>query len=152
MKATAYKRGQPTGEVELERVDGVWMTAELEAAWAPMRDAAAADGITLVPTFGFRRAEEQRRLFELRMDQPGDSAEVKARKAATRARDGIAARPGWSRHQSGTAIDVRTGLTAAAFREGKRTEIFLWLEANAPRFGFGVLRVKDEPWHLELER
>lgn len=152
MKAMAYRRGQPIGEVELERVDGVYMTAQLAAAWAPMRDAAAADGIELVPTFGFRLASEQRRLYELRMDQPGDSAEVRARKAELRDRDGIAARPGWSLHQSGLALDVRTGLTSRDFRAGKRTEIYTWLETHAGRFGFAVGRVRGEPWHLELER
>ena len=148
----AYRRGQPIGEVEISRIDGVWMTAELEAAWVALRDAAAADGVELVPTFGFRTMADQRRLYELRMDLPNDSAETRARKAQIRERDGIAARPGWSLHQSGLALDVRTGLTAADFRAGRRTEIYLWLEGHAHRYGWAVGRVRNEPWHLELER
>lgn len=150
MKGRAYARGKALGLVDLEQVDGVLMTAELKAAWVPMREAAALSGLELIPTFGFRTMTEQTRLFEDRMDRDTDPPNERERKAQIRKVKGIAARPGYSLHQSGRALDVRTGLTAAAFARGERTPAFLWLEANAARFGWAVLRVRSEPWHLEL--
>jgi LAS superfamily LD-carboxypeptidase LdcB len=145
----AYERGQRTRELVVVPFGGVLLTPELVALFASMQAAAAADGVELVLTDGVRTHEEQTRLYLERMDQPGDDAATRARKAELRRVRGIAARPGWSRHQSGHALDVRTGLTAAAFRRGERTPTYRWLEEHAPRFGFRVLAVKDEPWHLE---
>jgi D-alanyl-D-alanine carboxypeptidase len=125
-------------------------TAEMKAAWEPMRDAAKLFGLDLVPTFGFRTMTEQTKLFEERMDRETDPPHILEQKERIRALKGIAARPGYSLHQSGRALDLKTGLTAAAFRRGERSPVFLWLEANAPKYGWAVLRVKSEPWHLEL--
>lgn len=52
----------------------------------------------------------------------------------------LAARPGYSNHQGGIAVDVGVGGTASA--------VYRWLAANAGRFGF-VRTVKSEPWHWE---
>jgi hypothetical protein len=65
--------------------------------------------------------------------------------------------PGYSNHQSGRAIDFRTRagqkgalLFAGTAAENKAawcsTPLFLWLTANARRFGF-VQEDIDEPWH-----
>src|SRR6185436_12849709 len=50
-----------------------------------------------------------------------------------------AARPGYSNHQSGTALD----LNASASGVGT------WLTRNASRYGF-TRTVPDEAWHYEL--
>src|SRR5262245_2497452 len=60
----AWERGQRLGTLAVVEQDGVLMEVRLAAAWSSMRDAAAADGVTLVPTSGFRTMEEQRQLWE----------------------------------------------------------------------------------------
>ncbi len=147
--AEAYERGEPTGTVALVQVQGIWLEVETAIAFLRMAWAAKRSGVDLEPTSGFRFPQDQRVLYLQRMDQPGDSAEVRRRKAEIRRTRGIAARPGWSRHQNGTAVDVKTGLSAAAAAAGRSSGIYDWLKANAPRFGFAVGTVANEPWHLE---
>lgn len=147
----AYSKGVAIGMLQLEWLDNVWLTPALKDAWLQMKVAAAKDGVILVPSFGFRFHDQQRDLYNARMDQPGDSEELLRNKKKIRELYGIAARPGYSLHQSGHALDIRVGLTPKDFEKGKRTTTFNWLEKNAHRFGFKVLQVASEPWHLELE-
>ena len=52
----------------------------------------------------------------------------------------MAAKPGHSNHQAGTALDLLLDAP----------ETFDWLQANAKRFGF-VRTVRKEPWHWEYQ-
>jgi zinc D-Ala-D-Ala carboxypeptidase len=77
-------------------------------------------------TSGFRRAEEQERLFAEEVRRSGSPAAARLR----------ALPPGESRHVTGTALDVRPA-------EGAR-----WLEVHGPRHH--LYRVYDnEWWHFE---
>jgi hypothetical protein len=54
-----------------------------------------------------------------------------------------AAKPGFSRHQNGIALDIST--------KGSKppkyiTKVYEWLRNNAPQYGF-VRTVRSEPWH-----
>jgi hypothetical protein len=57
--------------------------------------------------------------------------------------------PGSSAHQSGRAIDLHLGPSNDSANVGRlrRTPAFLWLVANARRFGF--YPYEREPWHWE---
>ena len=65
-----------------------------------------------------------------------------------------AARPGYSEHQTGLALDITTRL--AEDEEFVNTEEFSWLKENAHKYGF-ILRYPEgkenitgysyEPWH-----
>ena len=131
-----YVRGK-SFPLAIEWVDGMWLGCELAAHWREMKTAAAADGIALILTSGWRSYEEQKSIWIERQDP-----EVRARK-------GAAARPGYSLHQSGRAIDIKTGLSLANFQAGNSTPIFDWLRENSTKYGF-VRDYKPEPWHHSL--
>jgi zinc D-Ala-D-Ala carboxypeptidase len=112
-----------------------------------MVEAAAADGILLVPVSGFRSIEDQEYLF----------FEVKAERgqvAATRAE--VSAPPGYSEHHTGYAIDIIDGripdiVLVEAF---ETTPAFAWLQDNAAFYSFELSFPRDnaqgisyEPWH-----
>ncbi|HHX80602.1 MAG TPA: M15 family metallopeptidase [Acholeplasmataceae bacterium] len=70
--------------------------------------------------------------------------------------DALSARPGFSEHQTGYAVDISTA-TAGLTRHFEKTAAFKWLKENAYRFGF-ILRFPKgkehltgyeyEPWHF----
>lgn len=53
------------------------------------------------------------------------------------------AKPGYSKHQNGTAVDFNT--RGAGGKQGE------WLKKNADEFGFKGGTVPSEPWHYEFE-
>lgn len=56
------------------------------------------------------------------------------------------ARPGFSKHEQGRAIDFQwngAGITS------RNTAAFQWLQANAPQFGF--VNLPSEPWHWSID-
>ncbi|PZR03768.1 MAG: hypothetical protein DI536_35485 [Archangium gephyra] len=56
----------------------------------------------------------------------------------------LAARPGYSNHQGGTAVDVATGGSYSS-------KAYKWLARNARQYGF-VNDVRGEPWHWTYKR
>ena len=106
-------------------VDG--KPAELESAnayWV-MKQAALADGVELDVSSGFRTWEEQEYFYNCYINQNCNGGN-------------LAARPGYSNHQSGHAFDLNTS-------DGG---VYDWLNNNAARFGF-ERTVPSEPWHWE---
>ena len=55
------------------------------------------------------------------------------------------ARPGSSLHEQGLAVDFSAG---GGFIESRTSPAFVWLAANAGRFGFANL--PSEPWHWSI--
>ncbi len=89
-----------------------------------MHAAARAAGINLHVNSAFRSMEEQRALYQKYLNGTGN----------------LAAKPGYSNHQGGIAVDINVG--------GTGTSTYKWLANNASRFGF-VRTVPSEPWHWE---
>jgi LAS superfamily LD-carboxypeptidase LdcB len=118
-----YRSGKAI-PLEVTEVDGVLIEATTARAFIAMRDAAAEAGVYLQPWSGFRSNEKQAHLY----------ADWKA---------GIgnpAAKPGYSKHQSGRALDINL--------LGVPKETFAWLTKHASRYGFRRT-VASEPWHWE---
>ena len=129
MYAVAYKSGKPIGQIKLTKVDGKLIEEGAAQAFLAMRAAAAADGVTLTLSSGFRTMEEQERLYA-------------AYKAGT---GNYAAKPGYSNHQNGTALDIQVD---GSFQSPE----YRWLADNAGEFGFentGKTFPQPEPWHWE---
>jgi len=120
--AIGYRNGRPL-TIQLVVVD--WIRVEIRTAQAfrAMQRAADADGIELVIRSGFRTHESQGSLYQRWRAGVGNPA----------------ARPGFSNHQSGRALDLVV--------QDPRT--LAWLDRNARRFGFRRT-VPTEPWHWEL--
>lgn len=106
--------------------------------------AALAAGFQLYVTSGYRSYEEQESVFQSWVEQVG-AADA----------PNYAAKPGFSEHQTGYALDVFVpGSTTADFAT---TPAAKWLADHAPEFGF-ILRYPEdkvdltgysyEAWHL----
>lgn len=106
--------GKPKGVRRFGHVIGVNIVAKFDAMVA----AAAADGVQLRITSGYRSYAEQVALWNLYKAGKGN----------------IAARPGTSNHETGDAIDFTNTPGAWA-----------WLKRNSTRFGFK--NFDPEPWH-----
>lgn len=131
-----YVRGRAQEPIPLIRLERkytvqtrpIFLTREVFAAYLRLYTAARTAGITIQVTSGFRSMEQQRELFR--------------RHGSPRV-----ARPGWSNHQNGTAIDFNTNTSKQA---PSRSPEYVWLAKNAHRFGFintGRTFRNKEPWH-----
>jgi Uncharacterized protein conserved in bacteria (DUF2272)/D-alanyl-D-alanine carboxypeptidase len=112
------------------------------AALEAMICAARADGIEeplFRPTSGFRDPKRQAELWADALRKYGSPEE--ARKWV--------APPGGSAHQSGRAIDLYLGgkNSSSNVANLRKLPAYLWLVANARRFGF--YPYEREPWHWE---
>ncbi|WP_353807161.1 M15 family metallopeptidase [Agromyces sp. SYSU T00194] len=120
---------------------GAGLTAETSAAFERMRAEAAASGLDLYISSGFRSYASQKSIYDRYVANEGVAGA-----------DRHSARPGHSEHQSGLAFDLNTITEAFGYTaEGE------WVAANAHRFGFivryppgkeGVTGYVWEPWHL----
>ena len=118
-----YRNGRAIN-LEVTEVDGVLLEVSTARAFIKMRDAAAEQGVYLQPWSGFRSNDRQAELY-----------------AAWKAGAGnLAAKPGYSHHQSGRAVDINLlGVPEATY---------VWLKKHARRYGFRRT-VPSEPWHWE---
>lgn len=117
--AVGYRRGRP---MKLRVVTLGWVDVELRTARAflAMREAAARSGVDLWINSGYRTQEQQTLLYRAWREGWGNGA----------------ARPGYSKHQSGRALDL----------DVRDPATFAWLKRHARRFGFRRT-VRSEPWH-----
>jgi LAS superfamily LD-carboxypeptidase LdcB len=88
---------------------------------------AARDGLQITLTSGFRSYPEQVVLYSLYTSNPKKYA--------------LAAEPGRSNHQNGTAFDLEVG----GF-DGN--PVYNWLKTHGPEYRF-IRTVNKEPWHWE---
>ena len=114
-----------------------------------MIDAAAADGVQMYISWGYRSIKTQRLCMNNRITRY--KMEGKSEADAIREAETWVAIPGTSEHELGLAVDMMPV-------EGKNTEkeAFDWLAENAWRFGFilrypqdktEITRIGFEPWH-----
>ena len=118
--------GQPRSIKVTSVGNGQWLQTDAAKSLKKMYAAAARGGIRLGSTSGFRTMAEQRVLW----DRYG--------------RDPVrVARPGYSNHQNGIAMDI-SGIGA------RGTAADRWLLANSGRFGFR--NYPAEFWHYDYVR
>jgi LAS superfamily LD-carboxypeptidase LdcB len=128
--AMAYRNGKPIGQIKLVSVAGKLLEEKLANAFLAMQQAAKVDGVNLSVSSGFRTMEQQTKLYEAYQNGTGN----------------YAARPGYSNHQNGTAVDI-------SVRSSFESPEYLWLAQNAYRYGFvntGKNFPQPEPWHWEF--
>jgi LAS superfamily LD-carboxypeptidase LdcB len=124
----------------------VRMRADAAVALAGLLTESRAAGVPLTPISGFRSIEYQAGLFQRAIAKHG-SEDAAARWVA---------RPGFSEHHTGLAVDLGAEDEPARDVETsfEETQAFHWLNQNAGRFGFelsyprGNARgINYEPWH-----
>ncbi len=117
------------------------LTAETNAAFKKLVDGAAADGINIFLVSGYRSYTKQQSTYTYWCNVYGNTEA-----------DRISARPGFSEHQLGMAIDVNSlEESFADTAEGK------WLKEHCWEYGFIIRYPKEkehltgyayEPWHI----
>ncbi|MCC9204551.1 M15 family metallopeptidase [Arthrobacter sp. zg-Y769] len=132
---------------DLVDAGGMLLRAEAAGAYTRMVADAAADGVAVSAVSGYRSREEQSRLHTSYIADYGQEGA-----------DSLSARPGYSEHETGLAVDIGNpdGLCALeTCFEG--TAAGSWAAANAHRYGFlirypaGAEHITGyayEPWHL----
>lgn len=118
----AYSGGEATGTVDVIKVGGKRVTRATGHPFLKWQKAADAAGVTLGLNSGFRTMDEQRYFYD-------------CYKTGRCNGGNLAARPGYSNHQNGRAVDVSNSRSS-------------WVQNNASRFGFRRT-VPSEPWHFE---
>ncbi|MEW5738483.1 MAG: M15 family metallopeptidase [Myxococcota bacterium] len=121
---TGYRNGAAF-TITVVTADGKPVELDTANAYAVMQAEAARAGVNLVVVSGFRTMAEQQYLYGCYVNCNCNSCN-------------LAARPGYSNHQSGHALDLNTSAPG----------VYNWLAANAGRFGFSRT-VPSEPWHWE---
>lgn len=131
-----------------ELSENIYMRPEAAAALEMLFEGAAKEGVTLYATSGFRSYSTQKAIYERKLDRMEENSA-----------NASVAKPGYSEHQTGLAMDVEgqstlgTGLTA---KFGESPE-GIWLAENCHRYGFIIRYPKDkrsitgyiyEPWHI----
>lgn len=115
-----------------------------------MHDAAAKDKIRLWISSGYRSSEKQEKLFTDEI-QTFRKTGLEYDDAVSKAGKSVA-RPGYSEHNTGLAIDINGVLESF---DG--SEAFKWMQQHAQDYGFvlrfqkdkqEITKIKYEPWHF----
>lgn len=122
---TGYENGA-SYPITVVTADGKPAEVATANAYALMQADAAKAGVHLRVRSGFRSQEEQQYLYACYTSCSCNGCN-------------LAAKPGYSNHQSGEALDLNT----------RAPGVYKWLAKNAGRFGF-VRTVASEPWHWEF--
>ena len=123
---TGYRSGTPF-TITLVTVDGHPVERNTANAFSVMADAAARSGIQIRVNDGFRTPQEQQYFYNCYVSCSCNSCNT-------------AAAPGYSNHQSGSALDLNTSAGG----------VYAWLSANGANYGFHRT-VPSEAWHWEYQ-
>lgn len=119
---TGYRNGKAF-RIRVTQIGWAEVEVATAKAFRKMARAAERDGLALMIRSGFRSHERQRELYRAWRAGWGNRA----------------ARPGFSNHESGHALDIDV--------DGG---VLSWLRRNGRRFGFHQT-VRGEPWHWEFK-
>lgn len=133
----------------LVRVQGERLRAQAADAYKQFAKAAKAAGVNIMPISGYRSFSEQASLYDSYVRQYGQATA-----------DTLAARPGFSEHQTGLAMDIGNASGTCALQACfANTPAGQWAATDGWRFGF-IIRYPAgagattgytyEPWHLRF--
>lgn len=135
---------------------GMYAEPETFAAFAKMREAAAAEGVYLTVISAFRSFDHQREIWNRKWREREENGDLL--QPGERARDIMrySSMPGTSRHHWGTDIDLNA-LTNSYFDTADGKRVYDWMKAHAAEYGFcevysarGSIRetgYEPERWH-----
>ena len=123
-------------EIDLVRVEGILVNADISDAVGEMIAHARLDGIELTG-WGWRSHERQ---IELRIQNCADPFTTPSSQCSP-----PTATPGHSRHEVGLAIDFH--IDGSVITTGD--PVFTWLEEHAATYG--LFNLPSEPWHWSVD-
>ena len=135
----------PTSEAVSENI---YMQPEAAKALEELFAGAREDGLTLLATSGFRSYSTQKAIFERKLETMSE-----------RAANASVAKPGYSEHQTGLAMDVEgeSAIGMGLEEDFARTPEGQWLAEHCHEYGF-IIRYPEgktnitgyvyEPWHI----
>ncbi|MBE7046231.1 MAG: hypothetical protein E7396_02330 [Ruminococcaceae bacterium] len=139
-----YKVPRDFRPPDLESFDNQLLRKETGEAFIRMRNAASNEGLSIMAVSGYRSVEYQDNLYNSYL-QSDSQQNV----------DRYSARPGYSEHHTGMAIDL-FGSTHG-LRNFINTPEYPWVKENAHKYGF-IIRYTEtgefitgyefEPWHI----
>ncbi|MBA3547642.1 MAG: D-alanyl-D-alanine carboxypeptidase family protein [Nannocystis sp.] len=121
---TGYVKGD-SFKITVVTVDGKPVEVQTANAFYQMAQAAAKAGVNIKVVSGFRTNAEQQYLYNCYVNCNCNNCN-------------LAAKPGFSNHQSGHALDLNTGGAG----------VYSWLAKNGGAYGF-TETVPSEDWHWE---
>ena len=122
--ATGYRSGS-SFRIKVVTVDHKPVELATAMAFYRMQQAAAKSGVRITVVSGFRTMAEQKYLYNCYITKSCNGGN-------------LAARPGYSNHQSGHALDLNTSSGG----------VYGWLSRNGGKYGF-KRTVPSEAWHWE---
>lgn len=117
---TAYDKGRAYS-IQVIKIAGKRVSKPTGHAFLKLQKAAHAAGVNVTLSSGFRTNDEQQYFYDCYRTGRCNGGN-------------LAAKPGYSNHQNGRALDLSTST---------------WLAKNAGKFGF-KRTVPSEPWHYEF--
>lgn len=129
---------------DLQTVGDATLSAKAMPHLTDMLSAAATAGSPLTVTSSYRSYADQVATYSSKIAAEGSTSTA----------DTTSARPGYSEHQTGLAVDLRAGNCALECLA--TTTQYAWLQAHAADFGFiqrypsgseGITGYNDEAWH-----
>lgn len=129
---------------DLVTIDGATISSKISADFDAMYKAAAAAGYPVTVTSSYRSYQNQVATYNNWVAVNGSTA----------AADSVSARPGYSEHQTGYAMDLAAGnCSLECFLQSGQ---FTWMQAHAAEYGFiqrypvgytSITGYNDEAWH-----
>lgn len=122
---------------------GMSLVNYAKKAFESLAEAAKKDGMNIIVMSSYRSYKYQYNLYNKYKEQDGEELA-----------DTYSARPGYSEHQTGLAVDVYNG--EETFTNFENTKEFNWMQENAYKYGFILRFPKDkiretgydyESWH-----
>ena len=133
---------EPDDLVALSYNSNYYLREEAAEAFESLTKAGVLDGVIFYPFSPYRSYETQEVLYNRYVQRDG-----------VKAADTYSARPGFSEHQLGLAVDVRS----SSLPDNLTPEHYKWMLDNSYKYGFIVRYPKgkqhitqfiEEPWHL----
>ena len=134
---------------------GYEVDARIVEPLTAMIEAAAADGVTLLPCYGYRTREQSAQLFEKQVSR--QLAAGLSQEAAVEEAKKWVAPPGTSDHHTGLALDIVTPEHQVLNHAFAGTPAARWMAGHSTEYGFVIRFPEDkqeitgityEPWHL----
>ncbi len=136
------KNYEPTDLVPLDYDSNYYLRKEAALAFQKLTNAALLDNVYIFPFSPYRSYETQDIIYNRYKEKDG-----------TTLADTYSARPGFSEHQLGLAVDIRS----ATLTDNLTDEDYEWILNNSYKYGFiirypkgksHITKYMEEPWHI----